>query len=197
MLKEVLELPDATTGSYAQAVDPELQWSISGVRSTHHRVKNNLPGTPDFCPMVFRTPMLNAMVERDLAGRARELVADVPADILARTAAFLRLKVSRSSFEIEGERPPQDRALRCGQVIAEVGQRTIDVPEFLRLQRIAIGDARFVSLGLRREGGFVGEHDRQHGKPMPEHISARHQDLDELMKGLVAYDALVCAGMSL
>lgn len=73
-------------------VDPELQWSIAGVRSTRHRVQINLPDTPDFCPMVFRRPMLNAMVERDLVGRALKQIFDVLADLLPRAAAFLRLQ---------------------------------------------------------------------------------------------------------
>jgi hypothetical protein len=51
-----------------------------------------------------------------------------------------------------------------------------------------IGDSRFVQLGLRRDGGFVGERDRETGTPLPEHISARPEDLGRLMGGLVAFD---------
>lgn len=190
LLQEQLDLPDAAAGVYASVVDPERQWAVAGSSSTRHRVKNNLPGTPDFCPMIFKTPDLNAYVARNLAAQARALVANVPADLLARTAAFLLLKDSRSSFEIEGEDPPQDRILRWGQVIGEAGRRSIDLDELLRLQRIVIGDARFVQLGLRTEGGFVGEHDRNTGTPIPDHISAKHQDLEELMNGLTAFDRL-------
>jgi Fic family protein len=38
---------------------------------------------------------------------------------------------------------------------------------------------------LRTEGGFVGEHDRSTGMPMPDHISARPDDLKALMTGLI------------
>ncbi|THV15793.1 Fic family protein [Rhizobium rhizophilum] len=188
LLQEQLDLPDATTGTYALVVDPEQQWAITGSNSTRHRVRNNLPGTAQFCPMVFRTQTLNAFVHRNLAAQASRLIANVPADLLARTAAFLLLKDSRSSFEIEGEAPPQDRIQRWGQVIGEAGRRSITLHELLRLQRIVIGDARFVQLGLRSEGGFVGEHDRNTGTPIPDHISARHQDLKELMEGLIAFE---------
>jgi hypothetical protein len=51
-----------------------------------------------------------------------------------------------------------------------------------------IGDARFVRLGLRTDGGFVGEHDRQTQAPIPDHISARPQDLASLVQGVVDYD---------
>lgn len=188
LLDQRLDLPDATRGAYALVVDPDRQWAADSVLSPRHRVKNNLPGTPAFCPMVFRTPALAAFVARGLADEARSLVAEVPADLLARTAAFLLLKDSRSSFAIEGEDPPQDRVQRWGQVIGEAGRWPIDEAELERLQRIVIGDARFVHLGLRTEGGFVGEHDRASGTPIPDHISARPEDLTALVSGLTAFD---------
>ena len=188
LLDERLDLPAAARGSYALVVDPDLQWTVPGVTSTRHRVKNNLPGTPAWCPMIFRTAKLEAFVARDLAAEARHVIAQVPADLLARTAAFLLLKDSRSSFRIEGEDPPQDRIQRWGHVIGEAGRRPVDLVELERLQRIVIGDARFVKLGLRQEGGFVGEHDRTTGMPIPHHISARHQNLPELIEGLTAFD---------
>jgi hypothetical protein len=191
LMQARLDLPDAANGAYVLILDPEQQWAAGGTTSTRHRVKNNLPGTPAFCPLIFRTPALEAFVARNLAGEARALVADVPADLLARTAAFLLLKDSRSSFQIEGEDPPQDRIQRWGQVIAQAGRRPIDGAELDRLQRKVIGDARFVHLGLRTEGGFVGEHDRTSGVPIPDHISARHEDLAELVDGLTAFDRTV------
>ncbi len=188
LLDTRLDLPDATRGSYALTVDPEQQWAVEGTTSTRHRVKNNLPGTPAFCPLIFRTPALEAFVARGLGDKARRLVAEVPVDLLARTAAFLLLKDSRSSFQIEGEDPPQDRIQRWGQVIGEAGRRPIDRAELERLQRIVIGDARFVHLGLREEGGFIGEHDRLTGAPIPDHVDARHDDLPSLVDGLIAFD---------
>jgi hypothetical protein len=112
----------------------------------------------------------------------------VPKDLLARTAAFLLQKDSKSSYVIEGERPPQDRIQRWGRAIGEAGRVPLDEAELLRLQRIVIGDERFVKLGLRSEGGFVGEHDRETRRPIPDHISARPEDLASLVKGLIAFD---------
>lgn len=183
-----LDLPDAGRGTYEPVVDPERQWSIPGEKSPRHRVRNNLPGTPEFCPLVFRTPALEEFAAMDLAHRAQRAVAGVPRDLLARTAAFLLLKDSRSSYAIEGERPPQDRIQRWGRAIGEAGRRPIDVDELPRLQAIVIGDARLVRLGLREEGGFVGEHDRDSRMPIPDHISARPDDLQSLIKGLAAFD---------
>ena len=185
---ERLDLSDATAGRYIPAVDPNQQWAADGENSSRCRVKNNLPGTPEFCPMVFRTKALDRFVDLNLSERALEIIADTPRDLLVRTAAFLRLKDSRSSYVIEGENPPQDRIQRWGRAIGEAGRQALDLEELLRLQKIVIGDARFVKLGLRREGGFVGEHDRGTRLPLPDHISARPDDLKSLTEGMIAFD---------
>jgi hypothetical protein len=184
-----LDLPDATGGRYVPVVDPDQQWAVvEGEMVSRQRVKNNLPGTPDFCPLVFRTKALDEFIALDLPQRAQKVVADVPRDILARTAAFLLLKDSKSSYAIEGERPPQDRIQRWGRAIGGAGRQSLDRDELLRLQKIVIGDARFVKLGFRDEGGFVGEHDRDTRLPLPDHISARHEDLPALLEGMIAFD---------
>jgi hypothetical protein len=183
-----LDLPDADRGAYATVVDSDLQWAGPGTTSSRHRVKNNLPGTPLFCPMITWTDRLRTLTASNLQERARAAVAQLPADLLARTAAFLLLEDSKSSFAIENEHPPQDRIQRWGRVIGEAGRRPVDLDELLRLQRIVIGDARFVHLGLRTEGGFVGQHDRDSRMALPDHISARHEDLPSLVEGLVAFD---------
>ena len=98
------------------------------------------------------------------------------------------LKDSKSSYAIEGERPPQDRIQRWGRAIGEAGRHALDLEELLRLQKIVIGDARFVKLGLRHEGGFVGGHDRETRMPLPDHISARPEDLTSLIQGMIDFD---------
>lgn len=183
-----LNLQAADKGAYVQAVDPKLQWDVPGEKSQRHRVHNNLPGTPAFCPLVFRTDTVNRFVDTDLAARARAVAAQVPADILARTAAFLLLKDSKSSYVIEGERPPHDRIQRWGRAIGEAGRKPFDLDELLRLQRIVIGDERFVTLGLRQEEGFVGTHDRESRAPIPDHIDAKFKDVPDLVNGMIAFD---------
>jgi hypothetical protein len=184
-----LRLPDATGGRYVDVLDPALQWGAGSETVPRYRVKNNLPGTPDFCPLVFRTKALETFITMNLPQRAQEIIADVPRDLLARTAAFLLLKDSKSSYAIEGEHPPQDRIQRWGRAIGEAGRQPLDREELLRLQKIVIGDARFVKLGFREEGGFVGEHDRESRMPLPDHISARPEDMQALIDGMIAFDA--------
>ncbi|MBN2498662.1 MAG: Fic family protein [Deltaproteobacteria bacterium] len=182
-----LELPDATGGRDVPVLDPELQIAPEGERAARYRIRDNLPGTPEFCPLVFRTEALDRVTARELKQRAREVLAECPRDLLSRAAAFLLLNDSKSSFAIEGEHPPQDRIQRWAGAIAQAGKQPLDRDELLRLQGIVIGDSRFVKLGFREAGGFVGEHDRETRMPLPDHISARPEDLPSLIDGLIHF----------
>jgi Fic family protein len=192
-----LDLQDPGKVKAALVVDPETQFALpKGVFSTRHKVIDNLPGTRFFCPMVRLSPTLQDMGGRRFDERARAVIGRTRRDLVSRAAAFLLLSDSKSSFAIEGERPSASRAARWGQAIGQAGTRPLSIAEFERLQRVVIGDARFVHLGLRREGGFVGIHDRTTGEPIPDHVSAKAEDLRDLLEGIVAYGArAVIAGI--
>jgi hypothetical protein len=190
-----LDVPDPGKVRLVPVVDPERQVALrEGTRSPRHKVVDNLPGTRRFCPMVRWTPVLEAAVAKGLDRHAREVVGRTSRDLVARAAAFLMLRDSRSSFAIEGERPSGGRAARWAQAIGQAGLRPLDVAELERLQRIVIGDARFVPIGLRRECGFVGTRDRQTQEPVPDHVSARPEDLPDLVAGLLEYARRAVAG---
>ena len=189
-----LDIPEPGKVRAVPVLDLSKQFGLAkGVLSSRHKTLNNLPGTPAFCPLVRRTERIEAYVAKGLDGRAREIVGRTHADIMRRAAAFLLLDDSRASFQIEGENPSPQRAERWGSAISEAGTRPLSIPELERLQRIVIGDTRFVHLGLRTEAGFVGTHDRRTQEPVPVHISARAEDLASLMDGIVAYDQRVAS----
>jgi Fic family protein len=190
-----LDIRDPGKVRAVAVVDPAKQFAVmGGTASSRHKVIDNLPGTRAFCPMVRRTKTLEGYEAKGLDGVARDVVGRVHADIMARAAAFLLLSDSKSSFSIEGERPSPKRAARWGQIIGEAGSRKLSVAELERLQRTVIGDTRFVRLGLRSESGFVGMHDRTNNEPLPDHISARSEDLKSLVEGVIAYVARAIDG---
>ncbi|HLG41167.1 MAG TPA: Fic family protein [Chitinophagaceae bacterium] len=182
-----LEIPDLTTGNYIDLVDETIQYAYHGIEaSKRHRVRNNLPGVKDFCPMIRKTALLDQYTGLDLSDRIKKMIGKIHPDVMARTAAFLLLKDSKASYAIEGERPPQNRAQRWGRAIGQAGQKPVTKEELIRLQQIVIDNPRFTKMGFREQEGFIGEHDRRYGTPIPDHISARWKDLDVLMDGLIA-----------
>src|SRR5205085_2179056 len=100
-----------------------IQFGYHGAdASKRHRIRNNLPGVKDFCPIVRKTALLEKYINLDLSQQIRKLIGKIHPDVMARTAAFLLLKDSKASYAIEGERPPQNRAQRWGRAIGQAGQ---------------------------------------------------------------------------
>lgn len=182
-----LDVPDVIAGIYVDLIDKRQQYSApTGERVRRFRISHNLPGNREFCPVVFRTHRIDAYLAADLSAKARQIVESAPRDLIARAAAFLLLSDSKASFAIEGENPPKDRLARWGFAIGRAGSWHLDIESLVHLQRTLIGDARFVQIGLRSEGGFVGRHDSM-SQPVPEHISAKARDLRRLLEGLVNF----------
>lgn len=148
-------------------------------------VRNNLPGTVNFCPLIRKTNLLEQFIEENLSAENRTYLKGIRKNILQRTAAFLLLKDSKASFTIEGESPKSKRAARWGQAIGQAGIKELSHEELVRLQQLVIENARFIDMGYRKKGGFIGERDNDTFSPIPDHISARHEDLPTLMTGLL------------
>ncbi|MEP0710768.1 MAG: cell filamentation protein Fic, partial [Algoriphagus sp.] len=181
-----LPIPDLEKGNYVELLDEKIQFSIgSGIKSQRHRVTNNLPGTREFCPLVFKTKKLENYIDKRLSAQTEHIIQGVRKDFLQRAAAFLLLKDSKASFSIEGESPKSKRAARWGQALGQAGMKSLSKEELYRLQQLVIENPRFMVLGYRQKGGFVGEHDRVSGEPLPDHISAKWEDIEFLMEGLL------------
>ncbi|MGB3222739.1 MAG: Fic family protein [Desulforhopalus sp.] len=188
---EELDLEDATTGNFAPLINNKLQYAGKSRPSRRHRVNNNLPGTRNFCPLIRKTEKLEQFIGKNLSETAVKHIGQTHPDLLGRAAAFLLLKDSKASYTIEGETPPHSRIERWGRIIGEAGKRLLSIQELEHLQTQVIVDSRFIKPGLRAEGGFVGEHDRATGMPLPHHISACADDLYILLSGLIeTYDYL-------
>jgi hypothetical protein len=186
-----LPIPDLTIKNFVPLLDEEIQYGIAGQRSPRHRIINNLPGTVNFCPLIYRTQKLEAHRSINWKEKNKHYLQNLHKEVIQRAAAFLLLKDSKASFTIEGESPKSRRAARWGQAIGQAGVQQLNEAELLRLQQLVIENTRFVAMGFRKQGGFVGEHDRATGEPLPDHISARWQDIETLVAGVLATHELL------
>jgi Fic family protein len=188
LMQVPLNIPDLKRGNYVYAIDPSQQVTIEGVNSTRHKVKNNLIGTVEFCPLIYRNKNIESYLNSDFKDKALQLFSNLPQDLLNRAAASLLLKDSRASFFIEKEEPSFYRIDNWKNVIKEAGKNNLSKEELIRLQRIVISNNRFIKTGFRKEGGFIGEHDIETRQPLVEHFSAKSEDLDSLINGLIKYN---------
>lgn len=185
LIRAPLDVPDAPNIAAIDLLDPTLYFTGKPELSRRHRVRDNLLGTRDFCPVIRRTPALEQYTQSGLAEKAREIVGRTGRHVVTRAASFLLLADSRASFEIEGERPPSKRLDRWGRAVLQAGKNKLDLAEIVRLHGVLIEDMRFVLPGLRPDGVFLGERDPD-GDPQPEFIGARADDLGTLVAGLLA-----------
>lgn len=179
-----LDVEDAPKAAAIDLLDPEAYFTGKPRLSRRHRVRDNLLGTGQFCPVIRRTEALSEFIKLDLSAKARETVGRTGVHLVARAASFLLLADSRASFEIEGERPPRNRLERWGRAVLQAGKHPLTIDEIMRLQPVLLEDTRFVQAGLRPDGVFMGERDHN-GDPLPEFIGARTEDLIALMAGLL------------
>jgi hypothetical protein len=180
-----LDVEDAETVTAADALDPKAYFTLRPRLSKRHRVRDNLLGRGDYCPVIRRTEALELFMGRALAQQAAETVGRTSTNLVARAASFLLLADSRASFEIEGERPPRNRLERWGRAVLQAGKNALSLDELNRLHGILIEDRRFIKPGLRPDGVFLGERDHN-GDPLPEFIGARPEDSAGLVAGMLA-----------
>ena len=185
MTGRALDIEDATGVSFIDLLDSRLYFTAAPVPSRRHKVRDNLLGNPDFCPVIRRTKTLTDFGASALGEKANDIIGHTGANVVARAASFLLLADSRASFEIEGEKPPRNRLERWGRAVLQAGKNKLTLDEIQRLHGVLIEDTRFTRTGLRPDGVFLGERD-QDGDPLPEFIGARPDDLQTLMRGLIA-----------
>lgn len=172
--------------AYVPALDEKLQFGFAGgAKNAKFRVIDNLPGNRQFCPLVRKTDFLQAMARKDLKRRTQETLAKYDRDLLRRAAAFLYLKETHSSFEVEREKPGPDRARRFTDLLREGESGTpLSESRLAELQN-AVVDARFHEFSYRRQQNWIGE-DLGYRKKV-DFVPARPEDVPELMNGLAGF----------
>ena len=191
LMETKLNIPDLKTGNLVPVIDEKLQYAIDGVSSPRHKVINNLPGNQGFCPLIRKTEKLEKYIKSDIRQEKSNYLNRVHKDILQRASSFLLLKDSKASFSIEGENPRTNRAVRWGIAIGQAGKNELSIAELNRLQQMVIENDRFIKMGIRQQQGFIGDRDRETQEPIPDHISAKFEDLDTLMAGWIQTQKLL------
>ena len=135
--------------------------------------------------MIRRTKTIDRYVAMRLSQVAQDHIGKTHVDLISRAATFLLLEDSKATYAIEGEFPTLKRIERWGSIIGQAGQRELSIDELEYLQSIVISDKRFITPGCRVAVRFIGNHDRATRLPIPVHISAKPEDLKNLLTGLL------------
>jgi len=191
---KTLDLEDAKTGNYVEALDPERHIVADRRNSARHRVIDNLLGGPALCPMVRRTPRLTERMGVHIDQEARELIESYDPVVLTRAVNYLYTKETRSSFAIEGETPSATRAERFVAALKAAAAFIPSRQSLIRLQG-EIVDPRYAADDWRTFQNFVGETVGGYREEV-HFICPRPQDVPQLMDGWISMtDRLVNSGV--
>ena len=176
-----------STCGYVDALNAEDYVTSPGKRLPRYRVRNNLLGTRNFCPVVRRTEHLQQCSWEALRDAAEAVVRAYDAETVSRAINYLYTKETRSSFAIEHETPSAGKMERFGQALQSVqSYPVLDKQTLLDLQSIVL-DEKAAASDYRREQNYVGE--TLGRREIVHFISPRPEDVPAMMDGLLEFCA--------
>lgn len=186
---DLLEVNVPAKERYVVLLDTELQFGlVDGEKETRFRIINNLAGNKAFCPLVRRTVYLKDIMKEDLCNKIHQTLANYDQDLLRRAAAYLYLKETQSSFEVEREKPSPDRAQRFADLLRQADTDQPITEERLTELQQAVVDPRFHEFTWRHQQNWVGV---DHGyRKQIDFVPPGPEDVPELMSGLLALATL-------
>jgi Fic family protein len=188
---QTLDVPDAASVGYVDAVG-DVAFAAKPLPSPRHRVRDDLPGHPDFCPLVRKTPSLLAFLGKKLHERVQAIVDEHDSALLHRVAQFLYLKETKSSFEIEREHPDRQRTLRFVELLRSTTSiRELSHATLVDLQH-AILDPRYAKSRYRSDQNYVGQTLTSYREHV-HYVCPRPQDVESLMAGWLQCNARLAA----
>src|SRR5688572_8570074 len=102
-----LAVPDQTKGNYINLLD-EKKYVVGKIgKNQRWLINDNLLGTSEFCPIVRKTSALQNVLQEDYKKLVDDIADSFPADIFHRAVNYLYTKETRSSYQIEKEKPTQ------------------------------------------------------------------------------------------
>jgi hypothetical protein len=188
-----LPVPADLGGGYHDAISDEGLVAATPGRAELNkrwRIRDNMPGTSAFCPMIVKARSGAGALELDVRALIHDLEVEFGTELLMRSAVWMTLRESRASFEIEGEADRTDRIQRFADVLARrtgQGDRPpLDDASLAELQREILGQRTTVRrFGLRQSPVFVGEVVRY--QDIVHYIAPPPEDLADMLAGLQTF----------
>jgi hypothetical protein len=156
----VINLPRSAGGNYINLIDEHRYITGRIVKNAKWRINDNLPGTTAFCPVIRKTVRLKELLAENINEKIQQLKESFPQEIFRRAIGYLYNKETKSSYEIEKEKPSADRMERFIAVLTKAGtEGTEEMMEKERLVKLqnTIVDPRFAAGDFRGFQNYIGE----------------------------------------
>jgi hypothetical protein len=187
-----LALDAMPAGSYVDVVSGQKLVAASeglALPNKRWRVRDNLPGTKAFCPLIRQTPDAQQAMALDVPLLLQALALEFGEDVLMRSAVWMTLRESKSSFAIEGEADQPDRIQRFADVLARrtgQGDWPLDDAALAQLQSEILGTrVTLQQFGVRQSPVFVGEVVRY--QEVVRYVAPPFEDMAAMLDGLKVF----------
>lgn len=177
-------------GSYCDALDgSSMVVASAGEPNRRWRIRDNMPGTREFCPTVRLTQDTKDGMAVDCRKLIEELQIEFGTDMLLKSAVWLTLRESRSSFAIEGEDDKKDRIARFAEVLDRytgTGEPPLDQASLAMLQEAILGQSTSIQQpGIRKSPVFVGQTVRY--QEVIHYVAPPHADVEFMLLGVARF----------
>lgn len=179
-----------TASAYVDLFDDSLYLTGSNRYDKKYKINQNGLGNLDYCPTVRKTDELIALIQRDLFSELDDFIEQVGGSSeLKRTLGWAYLSETKSSFDIENEKPSADKAEQFVALLHEAHQAQPLTEDYLsHLQRHVITNPFIQEFFYRIKQNWLQQGGSLYmGRPNVTYIPPTPEDNQRLMAGLLAY----------
>jgi len=155
-----LDLKSVISGNYIDLIDSNKYITGSIRKSNRWRINDNLLGESDFCPVIRKNAIIEEYLKIDFGKEVENLKAEYAPEIFNRATQYLYRKETKSSYEIESEKPTPDRINRFVNLLYEAGKEpaseVLSEKSLTRLQNVIV-DPRYKQDGYRDFQNYIGQ----------------------------------------
>jgi len=174
-------------GNYVDLLDPEKYVVASDAQKVPEwRIENNLLGDREFCPVVRLTPQLKEGLNLNIESRLNELSSHYSPEIFKRAAGYLYQKETKSSYDIESEKPTPEKEERFVAALQDAGTAAIDdalsLKRLVELQNIIVAQP-YAEPRYRDIQNYVGQNLPNYRQKI-HYVPPPPQFVESLMAGL-------------
>lgn len=178
------------SGNYVDLASADLYVLADGVKDKRWRINNNLPGNRYFCPLVRRTDEINKYLAIDYRKKVQQSL-QAPPEILARALNYFYFKETKSSNDIEREKPTADRERLFVELLKQAGKSSVDSrfsQEGLTQCQNTVVDPRYHDECFRDIQNYVGEASIYGRAPFVHLVGMPPELIDETMQGFTDFN---------
>ncbi len=155
-----LPVPDLGKENYIDLLDKDRYVTGKVIKNARWNINDNLLGNVDFCPIIRKTNRLESSLQEDFQKLIEDVTNEFPKEIFYRAVNYLYTKETRSSYQIEKEKPSMERVLRFVSLLEKAGGQSIDAllseSSLTNLQNEII-DERYAAKGFRDFQNYIGQ----------------------------------------